>query len=191
MTTSPAGVKTIGFMPRRPDISRAAFRDHYEHRHAPLAVPLFPFRRYRRNHLLDPSIEPGFDCVSEFWVSSLEAISALMTGEVGDTMRADERLFLDQVANRAVRADPVVIGNDLATTLLMIHDDGGDRDALAAACRDAGAGLDLLSPLDARPSPFAAIARVDARDPVLPSGWRAGPRLEVALCETDPATLQR
>ncbi|MBP8235890.1 MAG: EthD domain-containing protein, partial [Rhizorhabdus sp.] len=45
--------KTIGFMPRRADISRADFRAYYETRHAVLAVPLFPFRRYRRNHLVD------------------------------------------------------------------------------------------------------------------------------------------
>ena len=67
-------VKTVDFMPRRRDISRARFRNHYEQHHAPLAVPLFPFARYRRNHLVDQSIEPGFDCLSEFWISSLEEI---------------------------------------------------------------------------------------------------------------------
>jgi uncharacterized protein (TIGR02118 family) len=183
-------VKTVDFMPRRPDIDRAAFRRHYEERHAPLAVPLFPFRRYRRNHLVDQAVEPGFDCVSEFWVSSLAEIGALMTGDAGETMRADERSFLDQVANIAVRADPVLTANDQGTTLLMIHDESGDRDALIAACRAAGAGLDLLSPLDERAPPFAAIARVGDVAPALPPGWRAGPRLAVELCETDPATLR-
>jgi uncharacterized protein (TIGR02118 family) len=186
MTTT---VKTVDFMPRRKDISRADFRDHYEERHAPLAVPLFPFRRYRRNHLVDQGIEPGFDCVSEFWVSSIEAIGALMTGETGETMRADERKFLDQVANIAVRADSVLVDNDTGTRLLMIHDDGGKRDALIEACRKVGAGLDLLSPLDERTPPFAAIARIGDTAPSLPPGWRAGPTLSVTLAETDPATL--
>jgi uncharacterized protein (TIGR02118 family) len=181
--------KSVDFMPRRPDISRAEFRDHYEQRHAPLALPLFPFRRYRRNHLIDQEVEPGFDCVSEFWVSSLASIGELMTGEVGETMRADERKFLDQVANIAVRADPVLVDNDQGTRLMMIHDDGGDRNALIEACRTVGAGLDLLSPFDHRRPPFGAIARIGDTAPSLPPGWRAGPTLSVTLAETDPAVL--
>lgn len=182
-------VKTVDFMPRRQDISRAGFRTHYETRHAPMAVPLFPFRRYRRNHLVDQNIEPGFDCISEFWISSLEAIGALMEGEAGKTMQADERNFLDQVANIAVRAEPVLTDNDAGTTLMMIHDDGGTRDALIAACRLVGAGLDLLYSLDERLPPFAAIARIGETAPLLPPGWREGPILTVMLNETDPATL--
>lgn len=183
-------IKTLDFMPRRRDISRAQFRHHYETRHAPLAVPLFPFSRYRRNHLVDQAVEPGFDCVSEFWVSSLEEIGALMASEAGATMIADERNFLDQVANIAVRADPVLTGNDQATSLMMLHDEGGDREALIAACRAVDAGLDLLSPMDERQPPCAAVARVGADLPVLPDGWRTGPTLAVDLCETDPATLR-
>jgi uncharacterized protein (TIGR02118 family) len=182
-------VKTVDFMPRRKDISRAQFREHYEERHAPMAVPLFPFSRYRRNHLSDQSIEPGFDCLSEFWVSSVEAIGALMEGEAGKTMQADERNFLDQVANIAVVAEPVLTDNDAGTTLMMIHDDGGERDALIEACRKVGAGLDLLSPMDHRQSPFAAIARIGEQAPELPTGWRKGPVLSVTISETDPATL--
>ncbi len=183
-------VKTVDFMPRRADISRAAFRAYYEERHAPLAVPLFPFRRYRRNHLVDQRVEPGFDCLSEFWISSIAEIAALMTGEAGATMHADERAFLDQAANIAVRADPVLTDNDQGRTLLMLHDEGGERDALIDACRAVGAGLDLLSPLDHRAPPFAAIARIGDAPPQLPPGWRAGPRLAVTLCETDPASLR-
>lgn len=183
-------VKTIGFMPRRPDSSRASFRAYYEERHAPLAVPLFPFRRYRRNHLADPFAEPGFDCISEFWVSSLDRIGELMAGEVGDTMRADERNFLDQPAIVAVRADERVRPGREGSTLLLLTRTGGDIDTLADACRTVKAGLDLLSPLDTRPPPFDAIVSVGESPPVLPPGWRAGPTLAVERCETDPATLR-
>lgn len=182
--------KTIGFMPRRADISRADFRAYYETRHAVLAAPLFPFRRYRRNHLVDQAIEPGFDCISEFWVGSLEKISELMAGEVGDIMRADERNFLDQPNILAVRADPVATGSDSAGTLALLVSDGGDTAALANAARAADAGLDLLSPLDARPSPCDAILRFDGALPALPEGWRVDRLIEVIPCETDPAQLQ-
>ncbi|MFP5456312.1 MAG: EthD domain-containing protein [Alphaproteobacteria bacterium] len=182
--------KTIGFMPRRADISRADFRAYYETRHAVLAAPLFPFRRYRRNHLVDQAIEPGFDCISEFWVGSLEKIGELMAGEVGDIMRADERNFLDQPNILAVRADPVATGSDSAGTLALLVSDGGDTAALANAARAADAGLDLLSPLDARPSPCDAILRFDGALPALPEGWRVDRLIEVIPCETDPAQLQ-
>ncbi len=90
-------MKTIGLMPRRPDITRAAFRDHYETRHAPLALPLFPFTKYVRNHVLASDPDPiGFDCLSEFWVDDVEQVHRLMKSEVGDLMREDERRFADQ-----------------------------------------------------------------------------------------------
>lgn len=183
-------IKTVDFMPRRRDLDRAAFRTYYEERHAPLAVPLFPFSRYRRNHLIDQGVEPGFDCLSEFWVRSLDEIGALMAGEAGATMIADEHHFLDREANIAVLAEPVLTGSDDATTLVLLYDDGGDRDALIAAIRAAGGGLDLLSPLDHRPPPCAAVARLAGTLPPLPPGWRASAPLAVDICETDPATLR-
>lgn len=185
-----SAVKTIGFMPRRHDMTRASFRAYYEERHAPLAIPLFPFRRYRRNHLADASVEPGFDCISEFWVSSLERVGELMAGNVGDTMRADERNFLDQPAIVAVRAEERVQPESEGGTLLMLTRESGDIDALAEACRSAKAGLDLLSPLDTRTPPFDAIVSIGERPPALPPGWRAGPMLAVERCETDPAALR-
>lgn len=183
-------LKTIGFMPRRADITRDAFRSYYETRHAPLAVPLFPFRRYRRNHLVDTSVEPGFDCISEFWVGSLAEIGSLMEGAVGETMRTDERNFLDQPRILAVQADPVATGSDTARMMALLRSDGGDPAALAQVARDAGAGLDLLTPLDTRPSPFDAILRYDGAEPALPPGWTTALTLEVEADETDPTTLK-
>ncbi|HET8613204.1 MAG TPA: EthD domain-containing protein [Sphingomonas sp.] len=178
-------VKTIGFMVRRPDITRAAFREHYETRHAPLAVPLFPFRRYRRNHLIDQAAEPGFDCISEFWFDSIEAIAALMAGEVGATMRADERNFLDQSAVRAAVAREALPGPAEAAALCFLRREDGEDGALEAAFAGTGAGLDLLTPFD-RPLPFDAIAALPpgVEPPAPPPGWRAGPCLAVERRES-------
>jgi uncharacterized protein (TIGR02118 family) len=90
-------MKTVGLMPKRPDITRAAFREHYETRHASLALPLFPFKKYVRNHVVASDPDPvGFDCLSEFWVDDVAEVHRLMASEVGDTMREDERRFTDQ-----------------------------------------------------------------------------------------------
>lgn len=88
-------MKALAFMPRRPDLGRAAFRDYYETRHAPLALRYFDFVRYVRNHVIDGT-DVGFDCLSEFWPRSVEATAALMQTKVGERMRADERAFADQ-----------------------------------------------------------------------------------------------
>ena len=88
-------MKALAFMPRRADLTRAAFRDYYETRHAPLALRYFEFVRYVRNHVVDGS-DVGFDCLSEFWPRSVEATAALMRTAVGDRMRADERELADQ-----------------------------------------------------------------------------------------------
>jgi uncharacterized protein (TIGR02118 family) len=90
-------MKTIGLMPKRQDISRAAFRDHYENRHAPLALGKFPFDKYVRNHVVMSDPDPiGFDCLSEFWVDNVAEIYAIMAGPIGDIMREDELRFTDQ-----------------------------------------------------------------------------------------------
>jgi uncharacterized protein (TIGR02118 family) len=88
-------VKALAFMPRRPDLGRAAFREYYETRHAPLALRYLEFERYVRNHVIGGA-EVGFDCISEFWPRRLEATAALMRTKVGERMRADEREFADQ-----------------------------------------------------------------------------------------------
>lgn len=88
-------MKALAFMPRRPDLERAAFRAYYETRHAPLALRYFEFTRYVRNHVVDGS-DAGFDCISEFWPRRIEATAALMRTKVGERMREDEREFADQ-----------------------------------------------------------------------------------------------
>ena len=101
-------LKALALMPRRPDLTREQFRRYYESRHTPLALRYLRFRKYVRNHLLDaPDI--GFDCVSEFWPSQVEATFALMQTKVGERLREDERQFADQPRLVSGRCEEVIL----------------------------------------------------------------------------------
>lgn len=94
-------MKTLGFIPRRADFTRAAFRDYYETQHAPLALRhIRTFAKYVRNHVVrgEPQ-EPGFDCLSEFWFDAPEAaadIGAWLASAEGQVLREDEAKFMDR-----------------------------------------------------------------------------------------------
>ena len=76
-------MKTIGLMPRRPDMSRAAFRDHYENRHAPLALGKFPFEKYVRNHVVDIALAGARKLITEHVGSmSQEQLIALAMSDI-------------------------------------------------------------------------------------------------------------
>ena len=48
-------IKVLAFIKRRPDLDQAAFRDYYEHHHAPLVNVLLPYyQEYTRNYLEEP-----------------------------------------------------------------------------------------------------------------------------------------
>lgn len=164
-------MKTIGLMPRRPDKTRAEFCDHYENRHAPLALGKFPFRKYVRNHVVGSEPDPvGFDCLSEFWVGDVAEVQRIMAGEIGDIMREDERRFTDQprIAPSVAEefhlfgpARPVEEGIVHKEILLLRNTSGADRDSFVAAVKAwadalARAGglnrltFDALTPFDGR-----------------------------------------
>jgi uncharacterized protein (TIGR02118 family) len=181
-------MKTIGLMPKRSDISRAAFRDHYENRHAVLALGKFPFAKYVRNHLVASDPDPiGFDCLSEFWVGDVAEIHAIMAGPIGDIMKEDERRFTDQpnigpaVAEETHIAGPARIVDDgiVRKEILLIRPaEGVAREAFIESVtlwgRALVAGsddtlirvtLDTVVPFEGRPFPdFTAILY----------GWGAG-----------------
>jgi uncharacterized protein (TIGR02118 family) len=174
-------MKTVGLMPKRQDISRAAFRDHYENRHAPLALGKFPFEKYVRNHLVAADPDPiGFDCLSEFWVGDVAEIHRIMAGPIGDIMREDELRFTDQrrigpaVAEETHIAGPARIIDDGIThkEILLIRAAAGvSPGAFGDSVKQWGwalvAGsegrlirvtLDTVAPFEGRPFPdFTAI----------------------------------
>lgn len=109
-------IKNVGLIPRRADLNRAAFRDYYESRHAPLALKhLRSFRRYVRNHVVAASpADPPFDALSEFWYDTaedLEAVVAFLTSPAGDVLRDDEARFMNRAGVRIVRvAESLLFG---------------------------------------------------------------------------------
>ncbi len=97
-------IQTLSLIKRRPDLERAAFRNHYETTHAPLALPLMTgLVRYVRYHLEEELLgEVGFDVLSAFWYRDAEATRTLMEalqGEAGKPILADELKFMDKAAN--------------------------------------------------------------------------------------------
>ena len=93
-------MKTFGFVPRRADVSRAAFREHYETQHVPLALQhIRVFAKYVRNHVV--RAEPHvlrFDCLSEFWFAGPEAIAGIhawLDSPASQVLHDDEASFMD------------------------------------------------------------------------------------------------
>lgn len=98
-------MKTLALIARRPDLSRAEFRDHYEQVHAPLAVRtlLEGTTRYVRHHLRDALFgRPAFDVVTAFWYHDAAAAGEIMRRTetpAGEAIRQDELTFMDKPAN--------------------------------------------------------------------------------------------
>lgn len=113
------GMKTVGLMPRRPDITRAKFRDHYENGHAPLAlrnIKDFPFQKYVRNHLTsdapDDVLGAPIDSLSEFWFKDAAAVDqarAFLATPAGELVREDERRFTDQPKIASFQSNELLI----------------------------------------------------------------------------------
>jgi len=181
-------MKTVGLMPKRPDITRAAFRDHYENRHAPLALGKFPFEKYVRNHVVGSDPDPvGFDCLSEFWVGDVAEVQRIMAGEVGDIMREDERRFSDQpkigpavAEEHHVFGPPREVEDGIARKeiLLLRRAPGVSKDAFLVAATAWGKDLAAKSAGQVRRVAFDALTPFDGRyfprcDGVL-YGWIQG-----------------
>jgi uncharacterized protein (TIGR02118 family) len=97
-------IKTISLIKRRPDLDRVAFRNHYETRHAPLALPhMKGLERYVRYHVVEDLFgEVAFDVLSAFWYRDQESIAHMMEvlgSDVGKPILEDELTFMDKPAN--------------------------------------------------------------------------------------------
>jgi uncharacterized protein (TIGR02118 family) len=98
-------LKTLALIRRRADLTRDAFRAHYEDVHAPLAIAtlLDGTRRYVRHHLRAEIFgEPAFDVVTAFWypdVAAALAVQRRLDGPAGEAIARDEASFMDRAAN--------------------------------------------------------------------------------------------
>jgi hypothetical protein len=102
-------MKTIVLFQRRPDLSRDAFRDHYETQHAPLAVRHVQFRKYVRNHVIAPA-NAEFDTLSEFWPVDPAFAVKIATSPAGAILRADEAKFMKADRFRAAAEESLLAG---------------------------------------------------------------------------------
>ncbi len=97
-------MKVITLITRRPELTRAAFKDYYEDHHAPLGTRHFPFEKYVRNHLVESNPDDvGFDCLMECWIDREKALVSL-DGALGDLFAEDEARFM---VNRGIGVDVV------------------------------------------------------------------------------------
>ena len=137
-------LKTIAFIVRKAQTRRDAFRRHYEDHHVHLALPHLPtLRKYVRNHVhsaapfdtASASVEPGFDCATEFWFPDRKALDELVIHLASDAaaeIRDDELTFMDTEANVFCAAvETVVRGPDRSVDL------GASTKILALAKRPA------------------------------------------------------
>jgi len=211
-------VKVITLITRRPELTRAAFRDYYETRHAPLGSRYFPFEKYVRNHVVGSvPADLGFDCLMECWLDRTKALD-LLDGSVGAIFAEDEARFMvtrgvgvdvvEEVISGPPRGtDPRGIRKD---ALMLGGDAGGAGEPFFRSARDwaseiakrAGAActrmvLDRVLPGQAE-SGFPADAVLTAwrtgdraifRDAASPAGIQIRATLELASEETTPAEL--
>ena len=97
-------IRTLSLIKRRPDITRDAFREHYETVHAPLALPYMDgLVRYVRYHLEAELFGAvGFDVVSAFWYRDAEStarLMAILASDEGKPILEDELTFMDKPEN--------------------------------------------------------------------------------------------
>ncbi len=97
-------VKGIVLVKRKPGLTPAEFRQHYEEVHVPLTLSLFPtIRKYVRNYVATIAFpasveEPEFDCITELWFDDMEDFQAMMDETGGGAVRAmahSQKVFLD------------------------------------------------------------------------------------------------
>ena len=97
-------IKWIALIKRRPGLSRAEFREHYEEVYVPLALSLYPtIRKHVRNYIIPDdlhagAVEPDLDCVTEVWFDDMKGYQAMFDAAAGDAGQADihcEKVFLD------------------------------------------------------------------------------------------------
>lgn len=204
--------KSIAFIPRRTDLSRAEFGNYYETQHAPLGCQHFPFAKYVRNHLAGDE-EPGFDAMVEFFTEDPGRSAEIDAGEGGKIMRVDEAKFMIKEDLQAcgsqeslVAGAPRVVENGPRPkiALLLKADKELMPEQLAPIAstwashftdRCERITLDVLKPWPGATLPCDAILwfwpsdHGFAPDTGLPSGLKRVHQFAITSCETPPSSL--
>lgn len=105
-------IKTIALLRRRADLTRAAFIEYYETRHAPLILSLLPgIVEYRRNFcdftnafVFETAAPFDFDVVTELWFADRAAYERAMeiaaSPDIAQRIAADEENLFDRSGSR-------------------------------------------------------------------------------------------
>lgn len=211
-------MKSVCLITRRPGTTREAFRDYYETSHSRLGSRYFPFAKYLRNHLVETSTEVNFDVVSEFYFEDGANIGGLMTGPVGDILRADERKFMEQSLIRSAQVEELILAGpprDVAAAgtrrqmLMLSVADAQDETFRTAVCNWGEAlaanpgvmriSVDLVNPdvvMSPAPFPYHAVLSLwlegkaeGVADLDVPVGVRLDVSLLTDACESTPELL--
>lgn len=168
-------MKAVSLLVRKPDISRAAFREYYERHHCLLAMQHFPFRRYVRNHLFENDGRFGFDCISEFGLAKEFRDVPLMGSRSRQLMEADELEFMQPELIRVAAVEEHILfaadshGPSQQRQVLLFRDEGSGPQRLKQGIETLGVELlqqmdsvsemklDLLTSDPAQPFPFDAL----------------------------------
>ena len=117
-------MKMIVFFKRRNDLTPEQFREHYETRHAPMALRLFPYiADYRRNYIRHDlqhrrtsgesiHTQLDFDAITEITFAAPDGYQRMQQDMTDATIRnqvvADEQRFLERSATLVLLVDEAV-----------------------------------------------------------------------------------
>ena len=94
-------ITRFGFAPRKPDLTIAAFQEHWRTSHARVVSQLAGLRRYWQNHAVlrdgEPLLPwPGFDACAQIEADTLVDLDrAFLSPHYQGPVREDERRFID------------------------------------------------------------------------------------------------
>ena len=118
-------IKIVALIKRRADVTLDAFRDYYEHSHAPLFQRSIPddvaavITHYVQNHAVrlgDGATDAPYDCITEIGFDDIEGMrtwSRWYLGEEGKVLRDDEERFMDTSRRVVIVTDEHRIGTDV------------------------------------------------------------------------------
>ncbi len=105
----PTGVKRIGLVKRRKDMTYEQFTQHWLTVHAELCKKLPNMRRYAVNLVSPEQVESfGYEGFSELWFDSAEALKASLESPEGKTLLADLPNFTDSINPLVVNEYPML-----------------------------------------------------------------------------------